>query len=260
MGKLAFIFPGQGAQYIGMGKDFYKEFPICRQTIEKAAEISKLDLEKICFEENEKISITEYTQIAMTAVEAAIFKALEEKGFYPDMTGRQNLRFTGRLNGLDGEALEKRMQADSSLGWKHWLTLIFPAAVLAVFAVYIVLVLKSHRLKGFNVTKRNAQKLYDMYALCASLCKIPALMFISEMMMITHNNMLMADEGWFTLQLVLDLLIIAILICLFRHLMQKMTEPEVHEESTAVRMTAVVKEEPAVPSEAPETNDTTERS
>ena len=150
---------------------------------------------------------------------------------------------------IGGEALEKLMQADSSLGWKHWLTLIFPAAVL-----------KSHRLKGFNVTKRNAQKLYDMYALCASLCKIPALMFISEMMMITHNNMLMADEGWFTLQLVLDLLIIAILICLFRHLMQKMTEPEVHEESTAVRMTAVVKEEPAVPSEAPETNDTTERS
>ena len=151
---------------------------------------------------------------------------------------------------IGGEALEKLMQADSSLGWKHWLTLIFPAAVLAVFAVYIVLVLKSHRLKGFNVTKRNAQKLYDMYALCASLCKIPALLFISEM----------ADEGWFTLQLVLDLLIIAILICLFRHLMQKMTEPEVHEESTAVRMTAVVKEEPAVPSEAPETNDTTERS
>lgn len=105
---------------------------------------------------------------------------------------------------IGGEALEKLMQADSSLGWKHWLTLIFPAAVLAVFAVYIVLVLKSHRLKGFNVTKRNAQKLYDMYALCASLCKIPALMFISEMMMITHNNMLMADEGWFTLQLVLD--------------------------------------------------------
>lgn len=97
MGKLAFIFPGQGAQYIGMGKDFYKEFPICRQTIEKAAEISKLDLEKICFEENEKISITEYTQIAMTAVEAAIFKALEEKGFYPDMTAGLSLGEYGAL-------------------------------------------------------------------------------------------------------------------------------------------------------------------
>ncbi len=97
MGKLAFIFPGQGAQYIGMGKDFYKEFPICRQTIEKAAEISKLDLEKICFEENEKISITEYTQIAMTAVEAAILKALEEKGFYSDMTAGLSLGEYGAL-------------------------------------------------------------------------------------------------------------------------------------------------------------------
>lgn len=97
MGKLAFIFPGQGAQYIGMGKDFYEEFPICRQIIEKAAEISKLDLKKICFEENEKISITEYTQISMTAVEAAIFKALEEKGFYPDMTAGLSLGEYGAL-------------------------------------------------------------------------------------------------------------------------------------------------------------------
>lgn len=157
------------------------------------------------------------------------------------------------------EALEKLMQADSSIGWKHWLTLIFPAAVLAVFAVYIILVLKNHRLSGFNITKRNAQKLYDMYVLCASLCKIPALMFISEIMMITHNNMLMAGEGWFTLQLVLDLLIIVILICLFRHLMQKMTEPEAHTESTAVHLTAVVRDDPQDHSK-PETNDTIERS
>ena len=130
---------------------------------------------------------------------------------------------------------------------------------MAVFAVYIILVLKNHRLSGFNITKRNAQKLYDMYVLCASLCKIPALMFISEIMMITHNNMLMAGEGWFTLQLVLDLLIIVILICLFRHLMQKMTEPEAHTESTAVHLTAVVRDDPQ-DHPKPETNDTIERS
>ena len=106
MGKLAFIFPGQGAQYVGMGKDFYEEFPICRQTIEKAAEISKLDLEKICFEENEKISITEYTQIAMTAVEAAILKALEEKGFYSDMTAGLSLGEYGALLASGAMSLE----------------------------------------------------------------------------------------------------------------------------------------------------------
>lgn len=91
MGKLAFIFPGQGAQYVGMGKDFYEKIPVCRQIIEKAAEISELDLEKICFEENDKISITEYTQISMMAVEAAILKALEEQGIYPDMTAGLSL-------------------------------------------------------------------------------------------------------------------------------------------------------------------------
>ena len=80
MGKTAFIFPGQGAQYVGMGRDFYETFPVCAEVIDKASEISGLDLKEICFEENEKINITEYTQIAMLAVETAILKALEEKG------------------------------------------------------------------------------------------------------------------------------------------------------------------------------------
>lgn len=91
MGKLAFIFPGQGAQYVGMGKDFYENIPTCREIIQKAGEISGVSLEEICFEENEKISITEYTQIAMAAVEAAILKALEEKSIYPDMTAGLSL-------------------------------------------------------------------------------------------------------------------------------------------------------------------------
>ena len=97
MGKTAFIFPGQGAQYVGMGRDFYETFPVCRGVIDKASEISGLDLKEICFEENEKINITEYTQIAMLAVETAILKALEEKGILPDATGGLSLGEYGAL-------------------------------------------------------------------------------------------------------------------------------------------------------------------
>lgn len=158
-----------------------------------------------------------------------------------------------------GENIDKLTQADPTIVWKHWITLIFPAAVLAVFAVYLVLVLTSHRMSRLNITKRNAQKVRDLYALCVSLCKIPALMFISEMMMITHNKMLMSDEGWFSVQLVLDLVVIALLICVFRNLMIKATEPVQSAEENTVHVRAVVKEEtPETP--APETKDDTERS
>ena len=58
MGKTAFIFPGQGAQYVGMGQDFYDKMPVCRQVIDKASQVSGLDIPKICFTENEEINIT----------------------------------------------------------------------------------------------------------------------------------------------------------------------------------------------------------
>ena len=97
MGKIAFIFPGQGAQYVGMGRDFYEAVPVCREVIDKASEISGVDLKKICFEENQEINITEYTQIAMLAVEAAILKALEEKGITADAAGGLSLGEYGAL-------------------------------------------------------------------------------------------------------------------------------------------------------------------
>lgn len=97
MSKTAFIFPGQGAQYVGMGRDFYENLDVCRQVIDKASEISELDLKEICFEENEKINITEYTQIAMLAVETAILKALEEKGVKADVAGGLSLGEYGAI-------------------------------------------------------------------------------------------------------------------------------------------------------------------
>jgi len=77
------MFPGQGAQYIGMGKDFYDACEESKAVYELASKVTGLDIAKLCFEENEEINITEYTQIAMLTTEAAIYAALKKAGKEP---------------------------------------------------------------------------------------------------------------------------------------------------------------------------------
>ena len=97
MGKIAFMFPGQGAQYVGMGKDFYDQIPVSKEMFELASKASGLDVAALCFEENEQINITENTQIAMLAAEVAMLKAIEEKGLKPDVTAGLSLGEYGAL-------------------------------------------------------------------------------------------------------------------------------------------------------------------
>lgn len=91
------MFPGQGSQYIGMGKEFYDNFPVAKEVFDKASEITGLDVASLCFEENDKINITEYTQVCMLTVEAALFTVLKEKGITYDLTAGLSLGEYGAL-------------------------------------------------------------------------------------------------------------------------------------------------------------------
>lgn len=68
MSKNIFIFPGQGSQKIGMGKDFYDNDALAREMVEKASERLDLDFTNLLFEENDKLELTEYTQPAILLV------------------------------------------------------------------------------------------------------------------------------------------------------------------------------------------------
>ncbi|SEL55342.1 ACP S-malonyltransferase [Paenibacillus sp. OK003] len=85
MDKFAFIFPGQGTQFIQMGKSFYDQYAISKQTFEEASDVSGIDMANLCF--NGSISsINEFSnmQLAILTTEVSIFRAyMEDYGVYP---------------------------------------------------------------------------------------------------------------------------------------------------------------------------------
>lgn len=85
MNKIAFVFPGQGSQYIGMGKDFYNNFTESRKIFDEASELLDIDMKELVFHENDKINITEFTQIAMVTTCVALSQVVKKLGLVPNV-------------------------------------------------------------------------------------------------------------------------------------------------------------------------------
>ena len=91
MSKIAFIFPGQGAQACGMGQDFYEQTETGKRIFDKATELMGFSMPQLCFEENDRLDITEYTQAAMVTASIAMMRVLEENGIKPDVAAGLSL-------------------------------------------------------------------------------------------------------------------------------------------------------------------------
>ncbi|MDP4179620.1 MAG: ACP S-malonyltransferase [Bacillota bacterium] len=93
MDKIAFLFPGQGSQYIGMGKFVYGEYPVARQTFEEANEALNFDLKGLCFEGDiTELTKTENTQPAILTASVAAFRVyMQEIGILPEYMAGHSL-------------------------------------------------------------------------------------------------------------------------------------------------------------------------
>lgn len=90
MAKIGFIFPGQGAQKNGMSRDFYEQLPECRAIMDMASEATGLDLKKICFDADERLDQTEYTQVALLTAELMVLEAVKQR-VHADLLAGQSL-------------------------------------------------------------------------------------------------------------------------------------------------------------------------
>ncbi|HUB03230.1 MAG TPA: ACP S-malonyltransferase [Terriglobales bacterium] len=89
---VAFLFPGQGSQTVGMGKELASNYAVARQTFEEADEALGYKLSELCFEgPDEKLKLTEITQPAILTASVAAFRVLSEKGLEPDYVAGHSL-------------------------------------------------------------------------------------------------------------------------------------------------------------------------
>ena len=105
MSRIAFIFPGQGAQTCGMGKDFYEQTETGKKVFDRASELLGFSVPELCFEPNDRLDITEYTQAAMVTAGIAMMRVLGRKG---DSSGCDGRLKPGRILRSGGSGRDER--------------------------------------------------------------------------------------------------------------------------------------------------------
>jgi [acyl-carrier-protein] S-malonyltransferase len=115
MGKLAFLFPGQGSQYCGMGRDLAENFPESQQVFDEANAALGFSMSDMCYTASlEELKQTENTQPAMLTVSVAAYRALEKRGIQPDFVAGHSLGEYSALvaaGGLDFSSAVKLVRA-----------------------------------------------------------------------------------------------------------------------------------------------------
>ena len=109
MGKLAFVFAGQGAQAVGMGKELAENFPIADKTFDEASEALGFDIKDMIWNgDSETLMITENTQPTIVTMSVAALRVLQEKGIKPDVVaGRLLSHFPQRTLSLAAKRRQK---------------------------------------------------------------------------------------------------------------------------------------------------------
>ncbi|MFX0559703.1 ACP S-malonyltransferase [Tepidibacillus infernus] len=117
MQKIAIIFPGQGSQYVGMGSEFYKEYPSARETFQQADEWLGYSLSGLMFNgPEEDLRLTVHTQPAILTASLAIWNVVKEMGVRPDFVAGHSLGEYSALTAAEGISFKDALQAVKKRG------------------------------------------------------------------------------------------------------------------------------------------------